>query len=222
MASAACEPDIPGDVYGKQMFAIVPTTIVLTLSILSYTLRLVARKRTGQELGWDDWLMGAGLIIILEPSICEYLLIPNGLGHHFCNLTKEQQNNFSKITFALQRANQPALACVKTSIILFYMRIFTTKEFRFWAYIGIAYTLMWAIATWFVNLTVCTPIAYYYDRTIPGGSCRNQAISGTVNGGLSLLGDVYILALPLPSILGLKLNPRKKAAVLGIFLLGCL
>ena len=102
------------------------------------------------------------------------------------------------------------------------MRIFTTRRFKKWAYAGIAFTIMWAIATWIVNLTVCTPVAYYYDKTIKGGTCRNQAISGSVNGALGLLGDIYILSLPVPLIWNLKLNMRKKISLLGVFLLGCL
>ena len=125
-----------------------------------------------------------------------------------------------QISFALQRANQPALACIKSSIILFYMRIFTTRPFRIAAYCVLAYTIAWAISTWVVNLTVCAPIAFYYDRTIEGGHCHNQAISGSINGGLSLIGDILVLAMPVPVILNLKINTRKKMGILGIFLLG--
>lgn len=85
-----------------------------------------------------------------------------------------------------------------------------------------AYTLGWAISTWIVNLTVCIPIAFYYDRTIKGGSCKNQAISGSVNGGLSLLGDISILILPVPMMWRLKMNTRRKIGICGIFMLGCL
>ncbi len=72
-AAVPCQPDIPEDVFSKQMFALVPTVIVLTLAVASYALRLFARRKTAQPLGWDDWLMGVGLLIIFEPSICEFL-----------------------------------------------------------------------------------------------------------------------------------------------------
>lgn len=131
-------------------------------------------------------------------------------------------NDF-QISFALQRANQPALACIKISILLFYLRIFgQNKNFRMATYINMAYTIGWAISTWIVNLTVCTPIAFYYDRTIKGGTCKNQAISGSVNGGLSLFGDILILILPVPMVWNLKMNSRRKIGICGIFMLGCL
>lgn len=85
-----------------------------------------------------------------------------------------------------------------------------------------AYTLGWAISTWIVNLTVCIPIAFYYDHTIKGCSCKNQAISGSVNGLLSLLRDISILILPVPMMWHLKMNTRRKIGICGIFMLGCL
>jgi hypothetical protein len=242
---AFCPPDIPQDVYNKQMFALVPTIIILALSIITYGLRIFCRRRTGQYIGWDDWLMGAGLLISIEPAICEFLrkflpyrtcpsasqeqvtdlhptVLANGLGHHVCNVTPQQAQNFAIITFALQRANQPALVCVKLSIVFFYLRIFERGRFKTAAHCVNVYNVAWAISTWIVNLTSCTPIAFYYDRTIKNGSCRNQAITGTISGALSLLGDLLVLALPLPMIWGLKINWRKKASIAGIFLLGCL
>ncbi|RKU48546.1 hypothetical protein DL546_007390 [Coniochaeta pulveracea] len=214
-------PDDPDDVRRLQTFALVPTIIIMVLSITTYLLRLYCRKKTGQDLGCDDYLMGIGLLISLEPCICEILLVYNGLGHHIWNVPKEQAARFAKISFALQRANQISLCCIKVSIVMFYLRIFGgTRQFRRAAYAVIGYTVAWAISTWIVNLTVCTPIAYYYDRTIPGGTCRNQAISGSINGGLSLLGDVLVLALPMPVIWNLKVNFRRKVGIICIFLLG--
>ncbi|KAJ9134839.1 hypothetical protein NKR19_g8495 [Coniochaeta hoffmannii] len=220
IAVRTCLPDIPGAVLQRELFALVPTIIIMILSVTTYGLRLFCRKKTGQKLWWDDYLMGVGTLISLEPSICELLLVGNGLGHHVCNVSAAKAARFARVTFALQRANQPTLACIKTSIVLFYMRIFTTRKFRIAAYCVIAYTLVWAVSTWSVNLTVCKPIAFYYDKTIPGGHCRNQAISGSINGGLSLLGDVFVLCLPVPVVLNLKVNRKKKAGIMGIFLLG--
>jgi hypothetical protein len=128
----------------------------------------------------------------------------------------------SQISFALQRASQPAMACVEISILLFYMRIFATKKFITTAYIVMTYTILCAVVTWIVHLTVCTPIAYYYDKTIPGGTCRNQAVTSSVYDGLSLLGEVVILALPIPMVWRLEIETRKKMAICGIFLLGFL
>lgn len=63
-----CPPDDPAEVHSRRMFALIPTTIILTLSILTYALRLYCRRNTGQRIGWDDILMGCGLLISFEPG----------------------------------------------------------------------------------------------------------------------------------------------------------
>ena len=100
------------------------------------------------------------------------------------------------------------------------MRIFTTKTFKIAAWANIIFTLLWAIIGWCINLTVCHPVSFFYDRTTPGGYCGSQQISGAVNGGLGVLGDVLILGLPVLMIRKLQLNTRKKIAVGAIFMLG--
>lgn len=66
-------PDNPAEVYHIRAFAYASTTVVLVLSILSYVLRIGARRKSGQPLKWDDHLMGIGLFISLLPAISEYV-----------------------------------------------------------------------------------------------------------------------------------------------------
>lgn len=73
LAAEACPPDDPYDVYSRRIFALVPTIIILVLSILTYGLRVYCRKKTGQGIRSDDILMGIGLFISFEPAICEFL-----------------------------------------------------------------------------------------------------------------------------------------------------
>lgn len=112
-AATPCLPDIASDVASRRIFAWVSTTTVLVLAIASYALRLLARRKSFQPLKWDDYLMGLGLMITMEPAICEYLcknaplrngnwrltwkVMANGLGHHICNVPTAQKNNFGKV-----------------------------------------------------------------------------------------------------------------------------
>lgn len=102
------------------------------------------------------------------------------------------------------------------------MRIFPTKMFKYAAWANIIFTILWAVITWVINLTVCHPVTFFYDRTTPGGYCGSQQITGSVSGGLGVLGDVLILSLPIFMVKQLHLNNRKKVAVASIFLLGAL
>lgn len=61
------------DVYFRQEIAIIPTTVILILCVLTYGLRIIARLLTKQRIWWDDIFMGFGLILSWEPAICQYL-----------------------------------------------------------------------------------------------------------------------------------------------------
>lgn len=106
----------------------------------------------------------------------------------------------------------------------------TSCKFRLAVVVGIVYTLLWGISTWIVTLTRCHPIELAYDWDMikqqhldnTRGTCRDPFLLGAIVAILSLVGDVYIIVLPLPVLMRLNINTRKKAAVIGIFLLGSL
>lgn len=99
------------------------------------------------------------------------------------------------------------------------MRIFTIKKFKYLAWANIIYTLLWAIIGWVANILICRPIQFFWDKTIPGGTCMSQQLSGALNGAFGALGDVLILCLPIYMVWQLRLNRRKKAALSLVFLL---
>ena len=67
-APVHCEKDDPAEVHSRQMFALIPTTIILALSLITFGLRLGARKMTGQGFHLDDLLMGIGVVLFLGKS----------------------------------------------------------------------------------------------------------------------------------------------------------
>ncbi|KUI64803.1 hypothetical protein VM1G_01243 [Cytospora mali] len=210
----------PSDAQSLRTFAYSATTAILILSTFTLALRLFARVKLQSGLELDDYLMVAGYLVSLDPVIALYIMLAYGLGYHQWNLDHDTFVSWLKTYFALQRANQIALALIKCSILVFYMRIFVTRSFKVAAWTIMAFTLLWAVVTWCINLTVCSPISYFWDKTIPGGKCASQQVTGAVSGALGALGDVLILGLPLTMLRGLKLNARKKVALSGIFLLG--
>jgi hypothetical protein len=147
-----------------------------------------------------------------------------GLGDHQVNVSEADLMNFRKSLFAFQRCQQFALLCVKTSILLFYVRLFPTQTFKKIAWCVWLFTVAWCIEAFLTSLLQCIPVAFAYDKSIPGGKClSNGLISiGVSNGVLSCIGDVMILCLPIPMIWGLQVDRRRRIALVGIFLVGIL
>ena len=57
----------------RQHVVIGVTTTILVLAILSYGLRLYAKRITAAHVWWDDYLIGVGLSFAVIPCICNYV-----------------------------------------------------------------------------------------------------------------------------------------------------
>lgn len=82
--------------------------------------------------------------------------------------------------------------------------------------------LAYFVADTLVAIFECTPIAFYWDKAIKGGTCIDQDAFYRWNGVANLLIDFSILVLPMMMVWRLKLDIRSKITLTGVFLLGTL
>jgi hypothetical protein len=223
--------------YNKRV-VLASTILVLFFSNGSYILRLLARRKQNQRLQLDDYLMGLALPFSYIPAVCLLYGLTVGLGEHVQNVSKPDLKKFNivsaalptqtKLTltraqslFILQRGNPPCLLCVKSSILVLYVRLFRTQTFKRVA-IGVwIFTAAWAVSAFMSNLFQCTPVSYFWNKAQPGHCIPNALITiGMTNGVLSFVGDLVILCMPLPMIWKLQIDKRKKIALSAMFLLG--
>lgn len=197
------------------------TITVLILSNASFVLRLVARRMQSQRLQADDYFMGLALPFSYIPAVCLLYGLTCGLGMHQVNVSKKDLRKFNISLFILQRGNPPCLFCVKTSILILYARLFRTQTFKR-VCIGVwVFTACWAVAAFTSNILQCTPVSYFWNKAQPGHCIPNALIViGLTNGVLSFVGDLVILALPIPMIWALQINFRRKIALNAIFFIG--
>ena len=112
-----------------------------------------------------------------------------------------------------------AVTLIKISILLFYRRIFTTKQFRQRTNIIGALVVAWLIVNNLTAALQCRPVRKAWDIEIPG-HCFSAIsyITGVHATNLTL--DIVILALPVSAVWRLQMSFAKKISVIGIFLLG--
>ena len=117
-----------------------------------------------------------------------------------------------------------ATACaIKTSLILLYYRLFgVVRWFRSILAVMWLIVLAYFVADALVAVFECSPIAYYWDKAIKGGSCIDQDAFYRWNGVANLLIDFSILVLPMMMVWRLNLDTRSKIILSGVFLLGTL
>ncbi|TGO19282.1 hypothetical protein BTUL_0005g01310 [Botrytis tulipae] len=108
-----------------------------------------------------------------------------------------------KYNYAVQVLYNPILAIVKTSILMFFLRLAGQK---------IEVKLIFQ----------CTPIAYNWQLDILGGSCIEQGTFYAATSVVALVTDILVLIVPFWIVIGLKMPRETKIAVIGIFFLGIL
>ncbi|KAM3084097.1 hypothetical protein ACMFMG_001797 [Clarireedia jacksonii] len=209
------------DVKGKRTLVLVTAILMIVLSHVSYVLRLLAKRQTLARIQAEDWMMGFALIFSYGSLVCQFYGLSVGLGDHQVNVSKENQKRLSLSIWLIQRFQPFCLLCLKSSIILLYVRLFPTDKFRRFAWGIWIYTLLWTIGALGASTFECTPVSYFWDKEQEGHCVPNalRTVSFT-NGFLSFIGDCVILCMPLPMIWNLRLNKRKKFALLGIFTVG--
>ncbi|CAI6285216.1 unnamed protein product [Periconia digitata] len=76
------------------------------------------------------------------------------------------------------------------------------------------------VATIIACALICQPVAYNWDRTIPGGKCGNYHAFWLITSILGVIFDLILIVLPLPVFWKLQLSLRKKITLTILFGLG--
>lgn len=111
------------------------------------------------------------------------------------------------------------VTCTKLSILMQYLRIFSSRTTR-----SLCYTLLFCLlpfACWavFGGTLLCTPVRKLWEPQIPGHCMSAEkywlSVAGT-NTGL----DFTVLLLPIPAISALRLPRKQKMSLFLVFTLG--
>jgi len=73
-----------------------------------------------------------------------------------------------------------------------------------------------------VTMFQCTPIPYFWNKTIAGGHCVDTAAFWYGHAAWNTAADVLVILLPIPVIRSLQMGRSQKLAVMGVFGLGAL
>ena len=115
-----------------------------------------------------------------------------------------------------------SVTSIKLSLLYFYHRIFPMRRFTNWL-IGIGvFMILWWAAHFFTVIFTCRPIEFNWNKRIQGGKCLNAIDFSYGISAINIVTDIVVLVLPIPWLLKLQLDLKKKLAVTGIFLLGSL
>ncbi|KAE8830382.1 hypothetical protein HRS9139_07006 [Pyrenophora teres f. teres] len=175
------------------------------------------------ELGWDDYSVIAALVAgVPSVVIIDRTIVPNGLGRDVWTVSFDQITNFVKYLYALEILYFLQLALLKLTLLFFFLRIFpkTIIKRLLWATIG--FNVLNGIAFIIVAVFQCQPISFYWTKWDLEGTGKCVDINGLAwtSAIISIVLDIWMLALPLYEVFQLQLSWRKKLSVAVMFCVG--
>lgn len=114
-------------------------------------------------------------------------------------------------------------ACTRFSILMFYLRVFTGKWARRVSYFFLAFITAQWFAFSMATIFQCKPVAYYWNRELPGGTCFDVDRFNKSFTPVNIAADSVILLIPLPIIIWrLQVSALRKIGYTVILGLGSL
>lgn len=215
------------------------------VALLSFGCRLVARsRRYGGIFWWDDWFIIASFAALTAVSIGAEIMVIFGLGQDTWQLddnhitivlivsvptggsalihTWRLTDHACQLFYIAEFAYVIESALTKTSIVVLYLRIFPSKNFRWLCWGMLGFIACFAIVFLVTLLTYCVPFEYVWQMwdNRHTGKCIDMTAQTYVCAALNIVMDVTIFLMPIPKLMKLETDWKTKTGVILTFLLG--
>jgi hypothetical protein len=207
---------------GRKHSIIISTLVGIAWAVLlirfSYR-AFVAKFRFGLD---DLFILAVGLCVIASEVVEMLGTIPNGLGKDLWTLSPDQITDFLYYFWILAWLYFLEIVLTKLSIQFFFLRIFTSELSQRMLWGTIVFTALWGAASVAAVLGQCIPASFNWTKWdgLHEGHC--VSISGLTwsHAVISIVIDLWMLALPLWQIRSLNLSLKKKIGVGLMFFVG--
>ncbi|PVH78373.1 hypothetical protein DL98DRAFT_397420, partial [Cadophora sp. DSE1049] len=196
-----------------------------TLALIVVCLRIYSRQKM-KQFGWDDGLIVVAMVFSIAETIAGYFGMRTAfLGIHTADIPLTADFGLGmQWNFIGQILYNPILAIVKTSVLLFMLRLGGHKrEIRYTIHALNAFNIALAISVFITVIFQCRPVNFFWERMrdpTMKGTCVDTGIFYIATSALTIFTDLAVLALPFWIFLGLKMPLKVRIALMAVFLLG--
>lgn len=174
----------------------------------------------------DDWSCLSTVVIGTISTVINALyLTKNGLGRDIWTLSYSQITEFGRLFYIQEIVYFSEVGLTKLTLLLFYLRIFSSSTAaRYLLIATIVVNCMSGFAFTLVAVFQCQPIAHFWQRWdgVHRGSCLNINAISWSNATISIVLDLWMIAIPLYQIRTLTLPWKKRVGVVFMFSVGTL
>lgn len=191
------------------------------LALIAVALRLYARHMM-RQLAIDDWFLLAALCFALAMVVPFYFYIKlNYFGWRAVDVPEFDPSPGLWWFYLAQIFYNPVLALVKTSVLVFLLRLGGHRRtVRYFIHGLLAFNGLQAIAIFLVAVLQCLPIEANWDpAAAANATCINPSFHVIIS-AITLLTDLLVLFIPFWIFLGLNLPLAARLAIIGAFVTG--
>ncbi|KEF60121.1 uncharacterized protein A1O9_04971 [Exophiala aquamarina CBS 119918] len=161
---------------------------------IAVVLRLICRCLISKTLYSDDRALLAAMVFLIPKVGMSIWMTTHGLGKNTRNVEASMETKIFQLFWVGESFHVITLVVTKVSLLLLYLRIFADEIFLIWAKAGLGFV------------------------TVPG--CPNINALTFSHAAISIGKDFFILALPIPELLPLKLSLQQKIGLIVMFQVG--
>ncbi|KAI1842227.1 hypothetical protein JX265_001413 [Neoarthrinium moseri] len=195
------------------------------LALIVVMMRMYSRTRT-KQIGWDDALICMAMLLSIAETGASYMGMRKAyLGVHVYDIPPTADMSQGLFwNYVIQTLYNPILALVKSSVLLFMLRLGGHRKSVRYCIHGLnIFNIGLMVAIFVTVIFQCKPISYFWGRVADPelqGTCVNTGAFYVSTAALTIVTDLLVLALPFWIFLRLKMALRVKLALMAVFLLG--
>jgi fucose permease len=206
---------------GPQVFAGTLSTLIIATVFVAA--RLVSRCCIVRNFSWDDKVITLAWLVAFFLSFTILLGTQNGLGLRDEHINPTERGVLRKCEYVFSILYNPALALMKTSVLIFYLRLAKNTQvvLRYSSYFLLVVVNITALVLTFMNIFQCTPISAAWNPYYAGKvHCIPLLTEFICASPVNVITDLALLALPLATLSKMRLPTRQKIILILTFSLG--
>ncbi|KAF2258011.1 hypothetical protein CC78DRAFT_572798 [Lojkania enalia] len=203
---------------GRGLTATEVSGVFSGLALIVVIMRLYTRFFLIQCASVEDYFVALAMLCSIGLTICIGLQAKYGMGMHVYELEGVDTEKSLQAFWASLIVYYLSLGLTKSSILLQYKRVFSTKEFQIACWTTISVVTAYTSWTIFGSIFACIPVRAFWTKE--QARCINQFAMWFTNAAINIATDLAIILLPMPVIRSLNLPRRQKQALIGIFAIG--
>jgi hypothetical protein len=199
--------------------------IVITLTVLIFVLRVWSVWHTHHQFYVDDWLCFIAVVFMIAMNSCVLYLGTLHYGEHYLFFTYPTVQRILHTVFSFFIMRHIALCNIRLSLIVLLNRIFgaNSRTFQICAWAVAIIIVVTATLQVLMSTFNCWPVKAAWDWSVQTASCRfDLTYMQFCFLVVEAVMDFLMILLPVPWLLRLNLERKKKFWVVSMYSLGFL